>query len=290
MPAKPRPSTKRTVPAGDIIPDQSAMSAFVKRLGRAAAERATDAAQQLMFDAWEADSPAKALALARKALATSPLCSDAMVFLAPVLAASPQDEVDLFDRAVMAGSLALGPKSFAEMAGHFWGFVETRPYMRARHHLVLALITAGRSADAVRHCEEMLRLNPNDNQGIRYIMLDELIRLGRLDDAGALVKRYRGDGSAHWLYDVALLAFRTKGETAATRKALAKARAQNPHAPGFLLGRKRLPKRSPAFVGWGDRDEAIAYAQDAGALWGASPAALDWLRRAEDGPERGTGE
>ena len=39
-----------------------------------------------------------------------------------------------------AGELALGPEGFEEYDGHFWGFLETRPYMRARHGLALALL------------------------------------------------------------------------------------------------------------------------------------------------------
>ena len=41
----------------------------------------------------------------------------------------------ILERAVKAGKLALGPDGFAEYVGHFWGFLETRPYMRARHAL-----------------------------------------------------------------------------------------------------------------------------------------------------------
>ena len=39
---------------------------------------------------------------------------------------------DYYAKGVEAGELALGPKGFKQYAGHFWGFLETRPYMRAR--------------------------------------------------------------------------------------------------------------------------------------------------------------
>ena len=42
--------------------------------------------------------------------------------------------------------------------------------MRARVGLVHALWTAGRRAEAVQHLQDMLRLNPNDNQGVRYTL------------------------------------------------------------------------------------------------------------------------
>lgn len=42
------------------------------------------------------------------------------------------------------------------------------------------------------HYRDMLHLNPNDNQGIRYLLLDCLLILGRDDDATKLmpVNRY----------------------------------------------------------------------------------------------------
>lgn len=54
--------------------------------------------------------------------------------------------------------------------GHFWGLLETRPYLRTRLGLAHALWTAGRRAEAVQHLQDMLRLNPNDNQGVRYTL------------------------------------------------------------------------------------------------------------------------
>ncbi|HXY17585.1 MAG TPA: tetratricopeptide repeat protein [Gaiellaceae bacterium] len=69
---------------------------------------------------------------------------------------------------VAAGERALGPRIFAEGAGYFWGLVETRPYMRARAALAALLWKLGRREEALEHARELLRLNPNDNQGIRY--------------------------------------------------------------------------------------------------------------------------
>ena len=50
-----------------------------------------------------------------------------------------------------AGELALGPKGFKEYAGHFWGFLETRPYMRARAGLAGTLLKLGDEDAAIRH-------------------------------------------------------------------------------------------------------------------------------------------
>ena len=39
---------------------------------------------------------------------------------------------------IAAGAEALGEINFQDDAGSFWGLLETRPYMRARHELALA--------------------------------------------------------------------------------------------------------------------------------------------------------
>jgi tetratricopeptide (TPR) repeat protein len=74
------------------------------------------------------------------------------------------------------GELALGPEGFKEYDGHFWGFLETRPYMRARHGLALALLKLGEEEEAMKHFRAMLKLNPGDNQGIRYLLLGCLLK------------------------------------------------------------------------------------------------------------------
>lgn len=267
----------------EMLPDRAAMEAFLKRMGRKRAEKATEKAQQFMYEAWEAESENRAIVAVYAALETSPLCADAYLYLMPVMIGP--ERLDLAERAVRAGELALGPKAFKELEGEFWGWLESRPYMRARHHLGLELDAAGRPAEAAEVYADMLRLNPNDNQGVRYLLLDLLILLGRHEEAADLVNRYEHDGTAHWLYDVALLAFRTGGDAPAARKARSDALAQNPHAPAYLLGRKRIPKALPEYIGWGDPSEAVAYGHHADRLWRETPGALDWLAAGLEAPQ-----
>ena len=83
-----------------------------------------------MYDAWEAPTKRQRLALVRKALKRSPLCADAYVLLAEETAGSVADAIDLYRRGVEAGELAVGPEAFEDDVGHFWGVLDTRPYMR----------------------------------------------------------------------------------------------------------------------------------------------------------------
>jgi tetratricopeptide (TPR) repeat protein len=239
-------------------------------------DEALDRAQEKAFEAMEAPRAGQRIALAREALALSPLCSDAHLVLARETA-DADEALELYRRAVAAGAEALGETVFQDDAGSFWGLLQTRPYMRARHELALALWHRGHRDEAVAHYYEMLRLNPNDNQGIRYLLIDALLELGREADADALLKRYKDDGSAHWTWSAALLAFRRSGNTAPANKALAKAVKANRYVTAYLLGKKPLPPTLPGFIGMGDESEAVAYVDSAAGAWEAAPEAKGWV-------------
>jgi len=132
---------------------------------------------------------------------------------------------------VAAGADALGEAAFKDDVGLFWGLLETRPYMRACHECALALWRAGERNEALAHYRDMLRLNPNDNQGIRYLLMDALLELGHDAEAAALLELYKDDGSAAWAWSGVLLAFRRDGDSPAARKTLAKAAKVNRTPP-----------------------------------------------------------
>jgi tetratricopeptide (TPR) repeat protein len=243
------------------------------------AAAALDRAQELIYDAWGAGTAARRIALARKALEFSPRCADAYVLLAEHAKSGSDAELDLWRQGVAAGEAALGKEGFEEFAGHFWGFLETRPYMRARLGLATALWRRGAREEAVAHLRDMLRLNPGDNQGVRYILASFLVELGRDQELAALLHEYREDAAAAWTFTAALLAFRRDGDTAASRKLLAQAIKSNAFVPDYLLGNRKMPARLPGLMGIGDESEAIHFASEFADGWKGTPGALDWLRR-----------
>jgi tetratricopeptide (TPR) repeat protein len=135
-------------------------------------------AQELIYDAFDV-SGKKRVALARQALELCSDCTDAYVLLAQEAARSLDEAKDLYEQGVKAGERALGPNMFKNEAGFFWGILETRPYMRARAGLAECLWMLGNRQEAIEHYQDMLRLNPNDNQGIRYIFANCLLYEGQ---------------------------------------------------------------------------------------------------------------
>lgn len=122
----------------------------LKLLGGASGPRARrnllDQAQEIIYRAWETADRKRRVVLAEKAIAISPDCADAYVLLAEEAIALDSAH-ELYRQGVEAGARALGKRAFADDAGHFWGILETRPYMRARADWLAA---CGRKANTMK--------------------------------------------------------------------------------------------------------------------------------------------
>jgi tetratricopeptide (TPR) repeat protein len=241
-------------------------------------------AQQLVYDAWEAPSLREQQELIRRALKIDPDNVDALLQAASYAGVSGEQEIELLRKVVGIGEKHLGPKMFQKCAGAFWGFIETRPYMRARARLAEALRVAGRLDEAVTEYQAMLELNPNDNQAVRYSLLPCLLMLGRLDKVRKLFEQHPEEAkySAVFAWGRVLELFLSRDLPAAAT-ALAAARKQNPHAQAYVKGHRKPPRQVPECYSPGSREEAISFADVLRAAWEKHPAALQWLETQKGG-------
>ena len=235
-------------------------------------------AQSLMYDAFEAEGKER-IRLAKEALKVSPDCADAYVLLAEETANTLQEASALYEQGVKAGERALGKEVFEADAGHFWGIVATRPYMRARAGLAQCLWMMGERAQAIDHFEDLLRLDAVDHLGLRHALIQCLLEEGRDREALNLLDRYPEDKSATWAYSHALLHYRQSGEGKEAEQSLRRALEANPYVPFYLLGLWELPDELPSSIGRGDENEAIIYAVESWRSWEKTPGALEWLAR-----------
>jgi tetratricopeptide (TPR) repeat protein len=233
-------------------------------------------AQEMAYRAVESRGRRR-IQLARKALELSGDCADAYVILAEQTGDVAQ-ALDLYAQGVAAGERALGPRIFAENAGRFWGLITTRPYMRARFGLAQCLEELGRRDEAIGHYRELLRLNPTDNQGVRYSLLPALFTSGLDGEAGVLLQQFGDEPTAMWLYARSLWTFRREGDSPVARASLRRALGANRRVPAYLIGKRELPHADPPSYALRSDEEAVICARALAVVWQATSGAVEWLR------------
>lgn len=235
--------------------------------------------QECYYDAMEAGSEIEAYRLLSRALELDPGNTDAwLLMLSYYPPKSADEEIGTLRKLVSGAEERLGKKAFKEFAGHFWGFHETRPYMRARAALADALHRSGRIESASAEVEAMLELNPGDNQGLRYRLLACHLALGKLDDARSLFARYPDEFDYNTVFAWAKVLERIlAGNPEEAARAVAAAQKQNPASQAYVLGHRKIPKNPPDSYSPGSKEEAMCFAADLQSAWNAHPAAKKWL-------------
>jgi tetratricopeptide (TPR) repeat protein len=83
---------------------------------------------------------------------------------------SPQNAIRHYEVGLRIGELSLG-NDFSEVLP--WGLIDNRPFLSCMHGYGLCLWRLGRFDEAERTFQQMLWLNPLDNQGVRFL-IDEV--------------------------------------------------------------------------------------------------------------------
>jgi tetratricopeptide (TPR) repeat protein len=237
---------------------------------------AKDRAQQIAFDAMEAESEAQARKLAKRALRLDSDCVDALVVMNDLDARTTTELIAGLQKAVAAGERSLGAQFFRENTGHFWMLIETRPYMRAMEQLAAQLFAKGLNLDAIRIYEKMLELNPNDNQGVRDSLLSAYLCADDLKGAGRLLNKYPQDAGANFAWGRVLERF-LAGDRTGARAALKVARYTNHFVELYMTAQKRIPDRLPEMYQLGSEEEAVLCMNAVGLAWGMHKDAVFWL-------------
>lgn len=232
-------------------------------------------AQDLVFAAYELP-PAEAKRTIEKALQLDNQCIEAYEFLA-----SLEDIVEIalpfYEKAIAIGREVFGGDYLDEHKGSFWGFIETRPFMRCMQHYADCLHLMGRVKESVAIFEEMIELNPRDNQGVRDQLMLYLIQLDEREKFKKYSKKFKDDTMTFALFNRALFAFKTEGATNKANKQLQKALKRNTFVATKLLSKKPITDLVTQFS-LGSNDEAVYFAYFAKPIWQQTDGAIAWLK------------
>ncbi len=246
------------------------------RSGPTGVDDPVETAQELAFQSMEADNDSRALALARRALELDPGCIDARAVEIQLTVENLDKRLDAHRNLLARARETMGQEFFEENRGHFWGVVTTRPYMRALEYLASLLTSLGRYGEAITVMEEMIDLNPNDNQGVRDSLLGLYLGEGDVLEARSLLNRYPDDDLAVFAWGRAIERF-LSGDIKAAKKALADAFHSNPHVFAVLAGIEEMPDDYAGSYSPGDIHEAWHCISELGPVWDKQPYVIQWV-------------
>lgn len=235
----------------------------------------------------------EALAPLRKLLKRFPEFIDVQHHLALCLKASdPRLEYIAADewRSAVSTGLAVFPPSFVIGRDLLeWGWLENRPFLRAYNGLALDAMQRGQTGEALAVWQDLLDLNPGDNQGIRSLVVECLFVRRRPADVLVVCDRYPGDGMPALLYGRVLALFMLDRKEDAAASLLEAARFSPMVAKELTKKTHPAPRDlHPGYVTVGGADEAYYYWRDAGEFWKRAPGALDFVRKTLGKKEAGT--
>jgi hypothetical protein len=236
-----------------------------------------DRAYKFVYKALEEENVQRKIKLAKKALEISPDVIEAY----NIIAEQTEDyekQKELYEKAIGIGKKFFGEEFFKENKGHFWGLVETRPYIRAMVGYADVLWILDEKEKSISVHLEILDYNPDDNTGSRYPLISHLLYYRKLKDVKELLEKFKDDDSIHWNYSYALYFF-LKGEKVLANKSLDIAIKKNPHFGDYLFNLKNLPEQYPQYSSPGSEEEAIVYLFWSMEIWNRYKPAIDWFMK-----------
>lgn len=130
-----------------------------------------DEAYQLMDKAESARTKKDAIKYAKEAYETSNKCFDALLLLSRLETNTLKRRKILEDGLTIEKERLIKEGFFEDdYIGDFYGFFETRPYIRGLYFQAYHYLQEGKISLAKDICKEIIRLNKNDNTGARYLL------------------------------------------------------------------------------------------------------------------------
>lgn len=139
--------------------------------------------------------------------------------------------------------------------------------------------------NALKTFNEILSLNPDDNQGVRYLAVECLFALKDPEGVLEMCGRYEDDAGPDMTYGRAL-ALLQLGRRDEAKKTLKEAIRWSPLVAKELIRPSKNPPKSleEGFITSGGKDEAWEYRESFARFWEGTEVAIKTLREVSSGP------
>lgn len=157
--------------------------------------------------------------------------------------------------------LAAIPPAFSWLTSRmYWEHLENRPFIRAYHTFGLALHHEGRSTEALEIFARLESINPEDNLGVRYLLMQSYLDTADWQAALAVSQRYPNDAGPDIAYSRAI-ALVQLGQNEEALECLKTAIYHSPSVARELLKPKHVrPKAElPGYMLLGGEEQAFDY-------------------------------
>lgn len=142
-------------------------------------------AQHLCYEAYEATSEQERVRLSQKAESLDPKNADVQLLLAEQEVDDLQKEIH-FLQAISTGYRQFDD-SFDDGA---WMYVLNRPLLRALFAYGAWLMKIGKLDKAIQQFQDILEMNPKDQQGAKWLLVSAHLRAGNLQEAEKVLVQY----------------------------------------------------------------------------------------------------
>ena len=185
-------------------------------------------AQVLCYKAYEAETEKLRVQLTNEAAAIQPDLVDVHLLLAEQSSHKVEQEHHYL-KAILA-AFRLADLSIEQA----WQNVLNRPYLRALFGYGAWLMTEKRYKEAVEHFQHILEINPDDHQGVRWLMVAAYVHLELYEDAARILNEVDSDDQEAIFYYMEMVIDRNLLDLAMTNGDIAHGENLNKHVNAMV--------------------------------------------------------
>ncbi len=152
----------------------------------------------------------EAIYRAKKILKSNPKNIEAQILIAG-WTLDLEKRIDLLETAIDESNQSFDIL-FVNKEKAWWGMTETRPFVRAKFLLASTFDYGEYQDDAVDLYSELLLMNPNDNQGVRYSLMKTHYKMKNKKGIASLVSAFPEEGEEHFVFACAYFKFMKYGK------------------------------------------------------------------------------